>query len=170
MMRYEIYPVGLGAMRAELGAIGAVAQHSGKEALKEVAPLIVQQAIANCHVGPDHKDGTPHLYETIGWAETPNGIEIFATAPYAHFVEEGTSKQAAQYYMKRAIDQYVDGGRDNTGIAGDKIAERVRRDAEIASVTAAAVATAEEIALLPMLLTISSFLMMGFGAIMGMRR
>jgi HK97 gp10 family phage protein len=161
MIQYQIYPVGIGAMEAELGAIGTVSQKSGKEALKEVAPLIVEQAKANIH------SITHRLENSVGWAETENGIEIFATAPYAYYVEEGTSKQAAQYYMKRAIDQYVDGGEGNTGIAGDKIAEKVKRDANIISAPAAAIATAEEMALLPMLLTMFSFITMGFTTLMG---
>lgn len=42
---------------------------------------------------------TGALRDSIDGRVTPAGVEVFASAPHARFVEEGTSKQAAQPFM-----------------------------------------------------------------------
>jgi len=160
MMWYNMAPVGLAQMQADLMAIGAVSKKSGMEAIIEVAPLIVDQVKANIN----SRTGT--LAASVGWTASSEGVSIFATAPYAIFVEEGTSKQAAQYYMKRAIDQYVDGGADNTGIVGEKIRKKVYEDSQKYAIASSAGAVAKEAGLAAPLLVAFSFLMMGFAGIM----
>lgn len=78
-------------------------------ALDQTAAAAKAAAIERAPVGPDHTDGTPHLYETIDADVEVHGgrreIVMSASAPYAAFVELGTSRMAAQPYLRPAIDQ-----------------------------------------------------------------
>ena len=48
---------------------------------------------------------TGELRDSIDGEVTPGGVRVFASAPYAKLVEEGTSKQAAQPFLTPAFER-----------------------------------------------------------------
>lgn len=77
-------------------------------AMEDTAQTAQERAVELCPVGPDHKDGSTHLYEEIS-ATVERGpssvtMTLKADKDYAVHVIFGTSRMAAQDFIRPAID------------------------------------------------------------------
>jgi len=90
----------MNSMTKDLGSVGL-------DTTKRAARRIAQFARLNVQVRSKHPTG--RLENSITVSNVPNGAEVLVSAPYAQYVEEGTSKMVGKHYLGDAIDAVVPG-------------------------------------------------------------
>lgn len=178
MMEFFITPLGLGRMYADLAAIDRGAR-DGKDVLHELAPAIQARAreLAPVSTGKK-KPGEKHLNETIFCEQTSDGIVLYATAPYAYWVEYGHTNHwtgkwvEGKFYMSQTVAEFTSGygGKGDTGIVGEKIIDNIEKKRRMASIASAGAAISLGQMALGAIFGAISFGIIGFSGLLSMSR
>ena len=136
MLEFNMQAMGYSAIMGYLGNFPHAVESGGNKALREIAPLVVEQAKANLVDYPAYITGD--LFRSVYWHETETGIAIGALMAYAYFVEYGTSKMAAEPYLRPAIAQYLE---SDTG--AKQIMGKIREEADKGAVAGATIGAVE---------------------------
>lgn len=132
MLQFGINPVGLGSIMGYLSSFPSAVDSGGKAALIEIAPYVVEKAKQNLVDYPAYITGD--LFRSVYWEETGTGIAIGARMYYAYFVEYGTSKMAAEPYLRPAIAEYLE-----SKAGANQIMNKIQQEAKEGAITGAAV-------------------------------